>query len=216
MTSSARGFVYKGCSTTDESAVTSSSNYHESLTTLNSGGSITSIAFVFIDGERFSGDGRLIDLDESILSDDATVCGDDGTFFNLDDIAGDDFGGFEFDKSTISKSDGLESECLLQFFDNGTSLEFLDETDSSVEKEQSADDTEIDPILKTSGKNSSSLNETLARGSTNKTMVVESYLHDELNWTNKVSEELLDQVFFFLSHLIQTIFLATLSDLLGS
>jgi hypothetical protein len=40
-------------------------------------------------------------------------------------------------------------DSLLQFLDNGTSLVFLDETDDRVEKEQTADDTEIDPILKT-------------------------------------------------------------------
>lgn len=39
---------------------------------------------------------------------------------------------------------------LLEFIDNRTSLVFLDETDDSVEKEQTANDTEINPILETS------------------------------------------------------------------
>jgi hypothetical protein len=33
----------------------------------------------------------------------------------------------------------------------------LDETDASIEQEQGANDTEVDPILKTSSKNSGSL-----------------------------------------------------------
>lgn len=39
---------------------------------------------------------------------------------------------------------------LLEFVDNRTGLEFLDETDRGVEEQQTADDTEIDPVLETS------------------------------------------------------------------
>src|SRR5438552_18177081 len=40
------------------------------------------------------------------------------------------------------------------------------------------------------------------------------YLHDELNGTNKVHEELFDHVFLFFGHLIQTVFSAAIGDLL--
>ena len=53
--------------------------------------------------------------------------------------------------TSVTENNSLESESLLQFVDNGTSLEFLDETNSSVEQKKTADDTEIDPILETSG-----------------------------------------------------------------
>lgn len=79
--------------------------------------------------------------------------------FNLEDIARNDFGSFNLEETAITENNGLESECLLQFVDNGTGLEFLDETNSGVKKEQSANDTEIHPILKTCGENSSSLRE---------------------------------------------------------
>ncbi len=53
--------------------------------------------------------------------------------------------------TSVTENNSLESESLLQFLDNGTSLEFLDETNSSVEQKKTADDTEIDPVLETSG-----------------------------------------------------------------
>jgi len=78
-------------------------------------------------------------------------------FFALEDVTRNDFGSLNFDKLAITKNGGLESERLLQFFDNGTGLVFLDETDEGVEQQKSADDTKIDPILKTSSENSGSL-----------------------------------------------------------
>lgn len=58
---------------------------------------------------------------------------------------------------TITENGSLKSESLLQFGDDGTGLVFLDETDEGVKQEKGANDTEIDPILKTGSKNGSSL-----------------------------------------------------------
>ena len=52
--------------------------------------------------------------------------------------------------TSVTKNDSLESKGLLQFVDNRTGLELLDETDGGVEQEQTTDDTEIDPVLETS------------------------------------------------------------------
>jgi hypothetical protein len=112
---------------------------------------------VLVDSERLASDGGLINLEESVLSDNATVGGDDRTLLNLQDIARDNFGGLNLLEGTVTENDSLESESLFEFFDNGTSLEFLDETDSGIEQEQSANDTEIDPVLETGGQNSGSL-----------------------------------------------------------
>ena len=40
------------------------------------------------------------------------------------------------------------------------------------------------------------------------------YLHDELNGTDKVHEELFDHVLLFLGHLIETVLFTTFDDLL--
>ena len=75
----------------------------------------------------------------------------------MKDITRNDLWGLDFEKTTITKNNGLESESLLQFIDNRTGLVFLEETNSSIEQEKSANDTKIDPVLKTSSKNSGSL-----------------------------------------------------------
>ena len=157
VTSATSGLGDKGSGATDEGVVTSGSNDEESLTTLDSGGSVAVVTLVLVDGERLTGDGGLINLEESIFSDDATISGNDGTLLNLEDITGNDLGGLNLLEGTVTEDDSLESEGLLQFFDDGTGLEFLDETDSGVEQEQGADDTEIDPVLETGSQNSGSL-----------------------------------------------------------
>lgn len=79
VTSATSGLGDKGSSATDEGVVTSGGNDDEGLTTLDSGGSIAVIATVLVDSERLTSDGGLIDLEESILSDNATISGDNGT-----------------------------------------------------------------------------------------------------------------------------------------
>lgn len=80
--------------------------------------------------------------------------------FDLKDITRNDLGSFNFVQATVTKDDSLQGQSLLQFLDNGTSLEFLDETDTGVEEQETANDTEIDPVLETSRKNGSSLDRT--------------------------------------------------------
>jgi hypothetical protein len=133
---------------------------------------------VFIDCERLASNGRLIDLEKGIVGNNATISGDNGTLkvkfniflsvgrvqllvylFNLEDITRNNLGSFNLEEAAITKDNCLKSECLFQFVDNGSGLVFLDETNSRVKKEQSANDTEIYPILKTCGENGSSLRE---------------------------------------------------------
>jgi hypothetical protein len=128
---------------------------------------------MLVDGKRLAGDGRLIDLQESIFCYNAAVGGNDGTlfavsgamanlfdfthFFDLENITRHNFWCFNFLKLAVAENSCLESERLLQFFDNGTGLEFLNETDTGVEQKQSANNTEVDPVLKTGSKNGGSL-----------------------------------------------------------
>jgi hypothetical protein len=131
---------------------------------------------VLVDSERLAGNGRLIDLEEGVFGDNATIgrnnCAlvifvsgriivneDMGVsyFFNLENITGDDLWSLNLLELAVTENGGFESKSLLQFFDNGTGLVFLDETDASVEQEQSANNTEVDPVLKTSSENRSSL-----------------------------------------------------------
>lgn len=157
MTSSGRGSVDESSGATNEGVVTSGGNNHEGLTTLDGGRSIALVALVLVNSKRFTGDGRLINLEIGILGDDTSIGRDDGTLLDLQDITGNDLGRLDLLEGTVTKNNSLERKGLLELVDNGTGLEFLDETDGGVEKEKSADDTEINPILETGSKNSSSL-----------------------------------------------------------
>ena len=118
MARSSGSFADESGGAADEGPVTSSSDNHEGFTTLDSRGSIASITLVLVDSKRFTGDCGLIDLDECIFGDDTAVGRNNGTFFNLNDIARNDFRCFEFNKSTVSKCNRFEGKGFLQFFDN--------------------------------------------------------------------------------------------------
>jgi hypothetical protein len=157
MTSTAGCRCDQRSSATNEGAVTSSGNDHEGFTTLNSGGLVAGISIVLVNSEGLASDGGLIDLEEGVFSNDAAVGGNDGTFFNLKNVTWNDFRGFDFLEFSVTENGSLKSECLLQFLDDRSSLEFLDETDGGVKQKECADDTEIYPILKTSGEDSGAL-----------------------------------------------------------
>jgi hypothetical protein len=112
----------KGSSSADESVVTSSSNDDESLTSLDSGGSIAVVTGVLVDSERFASDGRLIDLNEAALGNETTISRNDGSLLNLENITGNDLGGLDFLESTVTEDDSLESKSLFEFLYNGASL----------------------------------------------------------------------------------------------
>ncbi|CAH0059372.1 unnamed protein product [Clonostachys solani] len=160
VTSATSGSGNESSGTTDKGVVTSGSNDDEGLTTLDSGGREALITLVLVDSERFTSKSGLIDLEEGTLGDDATVSGDNGTIINLEDITGNDFVGLNLLQGTITEDSGLESESLLEFVDDRTGLVFLEETDTGVKEQETANNTEINPIFETGSENSSSLNET--------------------------------------------------------
>jgi hypothetical protein len=157
VTSTASRLGDEGSGTTDEGVVTSGGDDNEGLTTLDSRGLEAVVAIVLVNSERLASDSGLIDLEERVLSNDATISGNNGTLLNLEDITGNDERSLNFLEGTVTENDSLESESLLQLVDNRSSLELLDETDGGVEQKQTANDTEIDPILKTGSKDGSSL-----------------------------------------------------------
>jgi hypothetical protein len=79
MTSATSGLGDEGSGTTDKGVVTSGGNYDESLTTLDGGRSIAVVALVLVDSKGLTSNGGLINLEEGIFSDDATVSGNNGT-----------------------------------------------------------------------------------------------------------------------------------------
>lgn len=78
-------------------------------------------------------------------------------FFYLENIARNDLWSFDFLQLPVTENGSFQSERLFQFVDDRSGLVFLDETNGSVEQEQGADDTEIDPVLKTCGEDGGGL-----------------------------------------------------------
>jgi hypothetical protein len=160
VTSATGGSGNESSSTTNKGVVTSGSDDDEGLTTLDSRGREALITVVLVDSERFTSKSGLIDLEEGALGDDTTVSGDNGTIINLEDITGNDLVGLNLLQGTITEDSGLESESLLEFVDDRTGLVFLEETNTGVKQQETANNTEINPIFETGSENSSGLDET--------------------------------------------------------
>jgi hypothetical protein len=177
MAGSAGSFVHKSSGTTDESVVTSGRNDDKGLTTLDTGRSITLITLMFVDCEGLASNGSLIDLEESIIGNNAAICGNDGAlhkfllvltapfggrfayFFDLENVTRNNFRRLDFKESSVTENHSFQGKGLLQLVHNRTGLELLDEADCGVQQEQGTDNTEIDPIFETCSKNSSSLSQ---------------------------------------------------------
>jgi len=80
-------------------------------------------------------------------------------FFDLQDVTRNDLRCLDLLKPSITEDGSLQGKSLLEFFDDGTSLEFLNETDTSVKQEERANDTKVDPVLKPGGENGGSLSQ---------------------------------------------------------
>ena len=157
MTGTGGSTVDESSSATDEGVVTGGSDDHEGLTTLDSGRGVHVIALGLLDSKGFTGNGGLINLEESVFGNEATVGGDNGTLLDLEDITGNDLRSLNLEETSITENNSLEGKSLLELLDDRTGLELLDETDEGVEQEETTDDTEINPILKTGSENSGSL-----------------------------------------------------------
>lgn len=79
VTASGGGSVDEGGGTTNEGVVTGGGDDHEGLTTLDGGGSVAVVSLVLVDSERLSGDGRLVNLEESVFGHNAAISRNDSS-----------------------------------------------------------------------------------------------------------------------------------------
>jgi hypothetical protein len=108
---------------------------------------------MFIDREGLASNGGLIDLEESIIGNNAAICGNDSTlgrfllapvhpqfwaigayFFDLQNITRHNFRSFDFKQSSVTENNSFQGKGLLQLVHNGTGLEFLDKTDRGIQQ----------------------------------------------------------------------------------
>lgn len=93
------------------------------------------------------------------VADKTDISGDSVSFLDDDDVTGDDFTGEDGDWAAVTNDSSLHGDVSLQTGDNVGSLLFLVPTDNSVKQENTADDTEINPVTKTSSEKSSNFHD---------------------------------------------------------
>lgn len=94
-----------------------------------------------------------------VAADKTGVTGDGLTLFNNDDVTGNKLTSENGLLLVVTNDGGLHGDITLERSDDIGSLLLLVPTDDGVEQQDTADDTEIDPILKTSGEKSSELHD---------------------------------------------------------
>lgn len=87
MASAGRSLVDQGCGTTDESVVASGSDDYEGLAALDTGRRVALVTLMFVDCKGFTSDGGLIDLEEGIIGNDATIGWNNGALLICQRVA---------------------------------------------------------------------------------------------------------------------------------
>ncbi|KAF7571771.1 hypothetical protein PtrM4_092710 [Pyrenophora tritici-repentis] len=200
----------KGGSATDERVLSGGDDDTVGLAALATSGVVCDFSHVLVDGERLSGDGRLIAGNERvalsngvllvklvlidfvillilgvsvvelilslelhvelevlrvvIAADKTGITGDGLTLLNDDDITGNKLAGEDSLLLVVTNDDSLHGNVTLERGDDIGSLLLLVPTDNGVKQQDTADDTEINPILETGGEKSSELHDYLVLG----------------------------------------------------
>ena len=226
-------------SATDERVLGGCKSNTVGLAALATSGVVSNLAHVLVDGERLSGNGRLIGGDEGVtlgdgallvnvlvillviriggvveevlllhlevalevlrgvvVADETDIGGDGLTFLDDDDVTGNDLAGKDGLLTAVTDDGGLHSDITTERGNDIGGLLLLVPTDEGVEQENTADDTEIDPIAETGGEQSSEF-------------------HDVENGALEVGEELLEEVGLLRRKLVVTKALAAVLHLVG-
>jgi hypothetical protein len=94
-----------------------------------------------------------------VVADKADITGDGRTLLDDDDVTGDELTGEDGLLLVVTDDDCLHGNVTLEGGDDIGSLLFLVPTDDGVEQQDTANDTEVDPILETGGEKSSELHD---------------------------------------------------------
>lgn len=79
MTTSSRRSADQGSCAADKGIVTGCGDDNEGFTTLDSGRGIAGVALMLVDSQRLARDGRLVNLEERIFRDNASISGNNST-----------------------------------------------------------------------------------------------------------------------------------------
>jgi hypothetical protein len=125
-----------------------------------------------------------------VVADKTNVTGHGGTLLDDNDVTGNELTGEDGLLLVVTDDSRLHGDVTLERGDDIGGLLFLVPTDDSVEKKNTANDTEIDPVLKTGGEKGSKF-------------------HNVENRTGEVTHELLQEVGLLRGDFVVAIALAT-------
>jgi hypothetical protein len=131
-----------------------------------------------------------------VVADEADITGNGSTLLDDNDVTGDELTGEDRLLLVVTDDGRLHGDVTLEGSDDIGGLLFLVPTDDSVKKKNTADDTEIDPVLKTGSEKGGKF-------------------HNVENRTGEVTHELLQKVGLLRGDFVETITLATSLSLRG-
>jgi hypothetical protein len=131
-----------------------------------------------------------------VVADETDITGNGSTLLDDNDVTGDELTGKDRLLLVVTDDGRLHGDITLEGSDDIGGLLFLVPADDSVKKKNTADDTEIDPILKTGGEKGGKF-------------------HNVENRTGEVTHELLQEVGLLRGDFVETITLATRLSLRG-
>lgn len=142
-----------------------------------------------------------------VVADKTNVTGNGGTLLDDNDVTGDELTGEDGLLLVVTDDSRLHGDVTLERGDDIGGLLFLVPTDDSVEKKNTANDTEIDPVLKTGGEKGSKFHNCIA-------LVVHGHcscadMHTVENRTGEITHELLQEVGLLRGDFVVAIALAT-------
>lgn len=148
-----------------------------------------------------------------VIADKTDVTGNSGTLLDDNNVTGNELTSEDSLLLVVTDNSRLHGDVTLEGSDDIGGLLFLVPTDNGVKKKNTADDTEIDPILKTGGEKGSKFHDCIA-------LVVHGQqncarMHTVENRTGEVTHELLQQVGLLRRDLVEAIALATVVSLGG-
>lgn len=117
MSSIRRRLVRQRSRSAHKGIVTSGSDNHKCLSSLDSRRSIGIDSAVLVDCQRLTSDGQLINLQETVLGNQSTVGRQNGSLLSLENITRGHSRGIYFYNMAVSQNDGQESKHLFQFVD---------------------------------------------------------------------------------------------------
>lgn len=156
----------QGRGPSDKSFLARANHDTKLLALLHNRRAVDGLADVARDGQRFAGQGTLINRERQaggfagdVEAEQAAVGGDDVAETENNNVAGNEKGRVDFGQLAVAPDAGLEGERVLERVESGFGLGFLDVADDCIDEQNGENDAKVDPILNDGGNDGGYLDE---------------------------------------------------------